>query len=98
MKAMETWATMAGLASGFALMGYKEPPLDLLITSLAINITLAPLTAVVASRRSRSTTAWILLGLAFGVWALAASLLLASWRGRAGAPSDPGQCPPPRAA
>jgi hypothetical protein len=98
MKAIQTWATMAGLASGFALMGYKEPPLDLLITSLAINLTLAPLTAIVASRRSRSVTTWVLLGLAFGVWALAASLVLASWRGSPRAPSGPDQCQPPHAA
>ncbi|HLH77443.1 MAG TPA: hypothetical protein VKV28_11610 [Candidatus Binataceae bacterium] len=98
MKAIQTWATMAGLASGFALMGHKEPPLDLLITSLAINLTLAPLTAIVASRRSRSATTWVLLGLVFGVWALAASLLLASWRKAPRAPSGPDQCQPPRAA
>lgn len=75
MKALETWATVIGLASGFALMGYREPPKELLATSIAINLALAPLTAVVANRRGRSTTVWAIIGLCFGVWALAASLL-----------------------
>ncbi|HEY2107113.1 MAG TPA: hypothetical protein VGH29_15045 [Candidatus Binataceae bacterium] len=76
MQAIETWAKAAGLASGFALMGYKESPLDLLVTSAVINLALAPLTAVVASRRGRSATVWAVIGLCFGMWALAATLLL----------------------
>jgi len=76
MQGIETWATAAGLASGFGLMGYKESPLDLLVTSAVINLALAPLTAVVASRRGRSATVWGIIGLCFGMWALAATLLL----------------------
>ena len=76
MQGIETWATAAGLASGFGLMGYKERPLDLLVTSVVINLALAPLTAVVASRRGRSAAVWGIIGLCFGMWALAATLLL----------------------
>jgi hypothetical protein len=76
MQGIETWAAAAGLASGFALMGYKESPVNLLVTSAAINLALAPLTAVVASRRGRSAAVWGIIGLCFGVWALAATLLL----------------------
>jgi hypothetical protein len=82
MKALETWATAMALASGFALTGYKEPPAVLLATSIAINLALAPLTAVVAKRRGRSTTLWAILGLCFGVWALAISLLLLGTRAK----------------
>jgi hypothetical protein len=76
MQGIETWATAAALASGFALMGYKESPLNLLVTSAVINLALAPLTAVVASRRGRSAAVWAIIGLCFGMWALAATLLL----------------------
>jgi len=76
MQGMETWATAAGLASGFGLMGYKESPLNLLVTSVIINVALAPLTAVVARRRGRSAAIWGFIGLCFGMWALAATLLL----------------------
>lgn len=76
MQGIGTWATVAGLASGFALMGYKESPLDLLLTSALINVALAPLTAVVAAKRGRSAAAWGVIGLCFGMWALAATLIL----------------------
>lgn len=73
---MHTWATALGWASGFSLMGSKESPLDLLVTSSMINLALAPLTAVVARRRGRSGTVWAVIGLCFGMWALAAALVL----------------------
>lgn len=88
MKALETWATALALASGFALMGYREPPKELLATSIAINIALAPLTAVVAGRRGRSAAVWSVIGLCFGMWALAASLIFLPPPGRG--PHDPG--------
>ena len=92
---METLATAAGLASGFALMGYRESPLDLIATSAVINVALAPLTAVVAARRRRSALVWGIIGLCFGMWALAATLLLMSPPKE----SPPGPMPhPPRAA
>jgi hypothetical protein len=87
---MQTWATALGWASGFRLMGYKETPLNLIVTSAAINLALAPLTAIVARKRGRSGTVWALIGLCFGVWALAAVLVLIA------APKSrpPGQVPP----
>ncbi len=94
MQAIDTWATALGLASGFGLMGFKETSLNLLVTSAVINAALAPLTAVIASRRGRSPIVWGALGLCFGMWALAATLLLMA--PSKGAP--PSQVPPPRAA
>ena len=94
MQGIETWATAAGLASGFALMGYKESPINLIVTSAAINLALAPLTAVVAARRGRSAAVWGIIGLCFGMWALAATLLLMS---PPKPPPDP-MPPPPHAA
>lgn len=73
---MNRLATVLGFASGFALMGYHQPPLNLLATSLAIDATLAPLTAIIASRHGRSGALWAVLGFAFGMWALAAILIL----------------------
>jgi hypothetical protein len=95
MQGIETWATVAGLASGFGLMGYKESPLNELVTSIVINVVLAPLTAVVASRRGRSGAVWGIIGLCFGMWALAATLLLMT----PPKPAPPTQVPqPPHAA
>jgi hypothetical protein len=90
MQGMQMWATALGLASGFGLMGYKETPINLIVTSAVINLALAPLTAIVARRRGRSGTAWAIIGLCFGVWALAAALvLIAPPKSR-----PPGQVPP----
>ncbi len=88
------WATVAGLASGFSLMGYKESPLNLLVTSAVINLALTPLTAIIAARRGRSAAVWSLIGLCFGMWALAAALLLMA------PPKNPphDRVPPPHAA
>jgi hypothetical protein len=76
MQGIATWAWAAGVASGFALMGYTERPVDLLITSVVINVALAPLTAVIAARRGHSATVWGIIGLCLGMWALAATLLV----------------------
>jgi len=91
MQGIATWATAVGLASGFALIGYRESPLDLLVTSAVVNVALAPLTAVIAARRGRSAAVWGAIGLCFGMWALAATLILMT---PPKAP-PPGRIPPP---
>jgi hypothetical protein len=68
-------AAILGLASGFALLGYHEPVPRLIATSLAVDASLAPLTATIAARRGRSTIIWAIAGFAFGMWALAVVLL-----------------------
>jgi hypothetical protein len=73
---MTTLATLLSITSGFALMGYREPPANLIATSIVIDLSLAPLTAIIASRRGRSAARWAIFGLAFGAWALAAVLIL----------------------
>ncbi len=84
---METIATLVAWTSGFALTGYHGSPINLLATSLAIDAALAPLTATIASRRGRPAWIWAILGFAFGMWALAAILLVR----RADTESDPPQ-------
>ncbi len=90
---METVATLFAWTSGFALMGYHGTAVDMLVTSLAVDASLAPLTATIAWRRSRPAWLWAVLGFAFGMWALAAILLVK----RADAESDrpPSQPFPP---
>ncbi len=95
MQAIGTWATAAALASGFALMGYRESPMNLLITSAVINLTLAPLTAIIAARRGHSAAVWGVIGLCLGMWALAATLLLMSPKQSPSGPTPPA---PPHAA
>jgi hypothetical protein len=73
---MDTVASLLSIASGFALMGYREPPANLLATSIVVNLALTPLTAIVASRRGRSTLRWTIAGLALGAWALAAVMII----------------------
>lgn len=73
---MTTIAILLSITSGFALLGYREPPANLIATSIVIDLSLAPLTAIIASRRGRSSLRWTLAGLAFGAWALAAVLIL----------------------
>ena len=80
---MTTLATILGYASGFALMGYRENPPELIATSLAINAALGTLTALVAIRRRRNFVLWTALGFTLGAWALAAVLLLGPARGAA---------------
>lgn len=79
---METLATILSYASGFALMRYPERPAELIATSLAINAGLGPLTAVIASRRGRSSLLWTVLGFTLGMWALAAVLIIGSTKGK----------------
>jgi hypothetical protein len=73
---MTTLANILSLTSGFALMGYRLPPATMLATSIVVDLALAPLTAVIASRRGRSATGWTIAGLALGMWALAVVLIL----------------------
>ncbi len=73
---MQTLADILSLTSGLAVMGYRLPPATILGTSIVVDLALAPLTAVIASRRGRNATRWTIAGLALGMWALAAVLIL----------------------
>lgn len=73
---MSIIASLLSLASGFALMGYRMTPANLIATSVVIDLSLMPLTAIIASRRGRSTTRWAIGGLVLGAWALAAVMIL----------------------
>jgi hypothetical protein len=86
-------ANLLSIASGFALMGYREPPANLIATSIAIDLALAPLTAIIASRRGRSTIRWTVAGLALGAWALAAVMIIPPNRTAPPRPDAP-QYPP----
>ena len=91
---MQTFATIMALVSGFALTGYSGSAANLLASSIAVNVVLAPLTAAVASRRGRSGLLWGAIGLGLGMWALAAALIFLSPRPRfTSAPPD--GFPPP---
>ena len=86
---MTTLATLLSITSGFALLGYREPPANLIATSIVIDLSLAPLTAIIASRRGRSAARWAIFGLAFGAWALAAVLILPESRPAPARPQTP---------
>ena len=86
---MTILARLLGITSGFALMGYNESPLNLIATSVLVDLALAPLTVVVALRRGRSPWRWTVAGLALGAWALAAVLLLRPVREDAPRPESP---------
>jgi hypothetical protein len=73
---MRTIAIILSLTSGFALMRYRGGPAEIIATSLIVDAALAPLTAVIASRRGRSPLLWALLGFTLGMWALVASVML----------------------
>lgn len=73
---MQTIATIVAYASGFALMGYHESAATLLATSLAVDASLAPLTAIVARRRGRPLILWALIGFLFGLWAFILVLIV----------------------
>ncbi len=49
---------------------------NLLATSLAVDASLAPLTAIVANRRGRATRLWAIIGFLFGLWAFIVVLLI----------------------
>jgi hypothetical protein len=73
---MQTIATIVAYASGFALMGYHESAATLLATSLAVDASLAPLTAIVAMKRGRPLILWALIGFVFGLWAFILVLIV----------------------
>jgi hypothetical protein len=89
---MQTIATIVAYASGFALMGYHESAANLLATSLAIDASLAPLTAIVARRRGRPLIFWAIIGFVFGLWAFILVLIVGK-RGDA-ATAPPTDFPP----
>ena len=89
---MQTLATIVAYASGFALMRYHESAANLLATSLAVDASLAPLTAIVAMRRGRPTTRWAIIGFPFGLWAFIAVLLIG--KPKAPGPRMPEKFPP----
>jgi hypothetical protein len=90
---MTTLANILSVASGFALMGYREPTANIIATSIIIDLALAPLTAVIASRRGRSAIRWTIAGLALGAWALAAVMIIPASRPAQSSPDAP-QYPP----
>ena len=92
---MHTLATIMGLASGFTLVGYAEPPERLLATSLAVNACLAPLSATIAFRHGRSPAFWGVVGMFLGVWAFAAVVLVSAlperWKQSGGGHEPPSE-------
>jgi hypothetical protein len=72
---MSTLAIILSFTSGFGLLGYHETPARLIATSLAVDASLAPLTAIIAARRARSSVLWAFVGFGLGVWALAFVLI-----------------------
>lgn len=86
---MMTLAGILSLGCGLALMRYPLQPAELIATSIVIDATLAPLTAVIAARRGRSPWMWGVIGFPFGMWSLAYVLLV-----RARASSGGSEYPP----
>jgi hypothetical protein len=78
-------AAILGIASGVILVGSHQSPANLIATSLAVDASLAPLTAVIASRRGHSATLWAVVGFGLGAWGLAWILLFG---GRRAAPEN----------
>lgn len=84
---MTTIATILGITSGFILAGAHRDPANMIATSLVIDASLAPLTALIAARRGRSARLWGFAGFFFGTWAFA-SIMLCGERRVAPAPRD----------
>jgi len=89
---MQILATIVAYASGFALMRYHESAGNLLATSLAVDASLAPLTAIVAMRRGRPATLWAIAGFLFGLWTFIVVLLIG--KPKASGPRLPEKFPP----
>jgi hypothetical protein len=85
---MQTIAVIVAYASGFALMGYHQSTPNLLATSLAVDASLAPLTAIVAMRRGRPLWFWAAIGFLFGLWAFILVLLIGRPRETAEPPTS----------
>lgn len=77
---MRIFALILSITSGFVLMRYALPPLTMAMTAIAVDLALAPITAIIAHRRGRSAVRWSLIGVAFGAWALAYVLLVPARR------------------
>lgn len=75
-------------------MRYHESAANLLATSLAVDASLAPLTAIVAMRRGRAAMRWAIVGFLFGLWAFIAVLLLGKPRPSNPRPHEPDDFPP----
>jgi hypothetical protein len=90
---MTILATLLSIASGFALMGYREPPANIIATSIIVDLALTPLTAIIAARRGRSALRWIIAGLVLGAWALVAVMIIPASRPAPPRPDAP-QYPP----
>jgi hypothetical protein len=73
-------ALILSTTSGFILMRYRLPPLETVMTSIIVDLALAPITVIIAHRRHRPISLWVALGLLFGAWALA-WVLIFPWRG-----------------
>jgi hypothetical protein len=85
---MRIFALILSITSGFALMRYALPPMTTTMTAIAVDLALAPITAIVAHRRGRSAMRWSLIGVTLGVWALAYVLLVPSRRVEPVSPDD----------
>lgn len=91
---MHTLAIILSLTSGFALMGNRLAPETIVATSIVVDLALAPLTAVIAARRGRRASIWAVAGLAFGMWTLAAVLMLPAVSAERPARPEPPAYPP----
>ena len=85
---MRFLALILSITSGFALMRYRLPPLETVMTSIVVDLALAPITAIIAYRRGRSARLWTVLGLLFGAWALAWVLIFPLRRTSSVRPND----------
>jgi len=91
---MNTLAIILSLTSGFALMGNRLAPESVVATSIVVDLALAPLIAVIAARRGRRASFWAAAGVAFGMWTLAAVLLLPTISPEHAARPEPPAYPP----
>ncbi len=73
-------AALLGITSGFILAGTHRSPAEMIATSLVIDASLAPLTALIAMRRGRSGVPWTIIGFALGMWAFAWIMLFGKRR------------------
>jgi hypothetical protein len=90
---MDTLATILSITSGFALMGNRLAPETIVATSIVVDLALAPLTAVIAAHRGRRASVWAVAGI-FGMWTLAAVLILPAVSPERAARPEPPAYPP----
>lgn len=75
-----TLAHVIAITSGFALLGAHLTATTTLATALIVDLSLAPVTAIVAYHHKRGSWRWAAAGLLFGAWTLAALLILVRMR------------------